>query len=85
MAQTKFGSAVEVSLNLAVGYLINFTANLLILPLFGFRTLTVAKNLEIGVLFTVISILRQYVLRRWFNSLRFGNRDAKGNSHASTN
>jgi hypothetical protein len=72
MAQTKFGSAIEVALNLAVGYTINFTANLLILPLFGFKTLTVAKNLEIGVLFTVISIARQYVIRRWFNGLKFG-------------
>lgn len=72
MAQTKLGSAVEVALNLLVGYTINFTANLVILPLFGFATLTVAKNLEIGVLFTFISIARQYIIRRYFNGLKFG-------------
>jgi len=35
----------------------------------------VAKNLQIGVLFTVVSIARQYVLRRWFNGLKFGNKE----------
>jgi hypothetical protein len=71
LSQTKKGSAVEVAANLAVGYTINFTANLIILPLFGFHTLTIAKNLEIGVLFTLVSIARQYVIRRWFNGLKF--------------
>lgn len=77
MAQTKLGSAVEVFLNLLVGYTINFTANLLILPLFGFQTLTVTKNLEIGLVFTVISIARQYIIRRYFNGLKFGNNEVK--------
>jgi hypothetical protein len=77
MAQTKIGSAVEVGLNLLVGYTINFTANILILPLFGFKSLTVVKNLEIGLVFTVISILRQYIIRRYFNGLKFGNRETK--------
>jgi hypothetical protein len=77
MAQTKLGSAVEVGLNLLVGYTINFTANILILPLFGFKSLTVVKNLEIGLVFTVISILRQYIIRRYFNGLKFGNRETK--------
>jgi hypothetical protein len=73
MAQTKLGSAVEVALNLLVGYTINFTANILILPLFGFKSLTVVKNLEIGLVFTVISIARQYIIRRFFNGLKFQN------------
>jgi hypothetical protein len=77
MAQTKLGSAVEVGLNLLVGYTINFTANILILPLFGFKSLTVVKNLEIGLVFTVISIARQYIIRRYFNGLKFGNKETK--------
>jgi hypothetical protein len=75
VSQTKKGSLAEVAANLAVGYSVNFCANLLILPLFGFRTLTVAKNLQIGILFTIVSIARQYVLRRWFNGLKFGNKE----------
>lgn len=76
MSQTRKGSAAEVAANLAVGYSINFLANMLILPLFGFNTLTVGKNLLIGVLFTFVSIARQYVLRRYFNGLKFGNKAA---------
>jgi hypothetical protein len=78
MAQTKLGSAVEVFLNLLVGYTINFTANILILPLFGFKSLTVVKNLEIGLVFTVISIARQYIIRRYFNGLKFGHDNKAG-------
>lgn len=77
MTQTRKGSAAEVAANLAVGYTINFCANLIILPLFGFSTLTWGKNLIIGVLFTFVSIARQYVLRRWFNGLKFGHDDKR--------
>ena len=71
--QTKLGSITEAWANIAVGFAINFTANMLILPLFGFTTLTLRNNFIIGLLYTVISLVRSYVLRRWFNGLRFGN------------
>lgn len=74
MAQTKFGSFVESWANIAVGFAINFTANLLILPHFGFTSLNASKAFGIGVIFTGISLVRQYVLRRWFNGLKFGNK-----------
>jgi hypothetical protein len=74
MTQTKLGSIAEAWANIAVGFSINFTANLLILPLFGFHSLTVRNNFIIGVLYTVISLVRSYVLRRWFNGLKFGNK-----------
>lgn len=73
MSQTKFGSVVESLANIAVGFAINFTANMLILPLFGFDTLTASKAFGIGLIFTLISLARSYVLRRWFNGLKFGN------------
>lgn len=72
MAQTKFGSFVESWTNIAIGFAINWTANMLILPLFGFTTLTAVKAFGIGIAFTLISFARQYVLRRWFNGLKFG-------------
>jgi hypothetical protein len=74
MAQTKLGSIAEAWANIAVGFGINFTANLFILPLFGFKGLTVRNNFIIGLIYTVISLARSYVLRRWFNGLRFGNK-----------
>ena len=71
--QTKLGSIAEAWANIAVGFGVNFAANMLLLPLFGFSTLTLRTNFEIGLLYTVISLVRSYVLRRWFNGLRFGN------------
>lgn len=72
MAQTRLGSFTEAWANIAVGFGINFTANMLVLPLFGFDV-RAGQALGIGVIFTVISLARSYVLRRWFNGLRFGN------------
>lgn len=72
MAQTKLGSFAEAWANIGVGFAINFTANMLVLPLFGFA-ITPGKAFGIGLIFTVISLARSYVLRRWFNGLKFGN------------
>ena len=73
MAQTKIGSFVEAWANIAIGFAVNWTANMLILPLFGFTTLTAAKAFGIGLAFTAVSLTRQYILRRFFNGLKFGN------------
>lgn len=73
--QTKWGSFVEAWGNVAIGFGINFTANWIILPLFGFTNFTLGKNLAIGGIFTVISVGRSYIIRRWFNGLKFGNHE----------
>jgi hypothetical protein len=39
------------------------------LPMFGFAALTLRNNLIIGIIYTVISVVRSYVVRRWFNHL----------------
>jgi hypothetical protein len=65
--QTRLGSLIESLVNVAVGFTINWTANMLILPLFGFNV-TGREAFGIGVFFTVISVCRSYVLRRWFNA-----------------
>ena len=64
--QTKTMSFIESWANIAVGYTINFIANMTILPLFGFN-ITVKQNLTLGVIYTVISLVRSYCIRRWFN------------------
>lgn len=75
MSQTWLGSIVEAKANIAVGFAVNWCANMLVLPLFGFDV-TGAQAFGIGLLFTAISMVRQLVLRRWFNGMRFGNRGA---------
>lgn len=66
MGQTRRGSLLESLVNLLVGYSINFTANLLIFPLFGWNIST-HENLTLGVIYTGISLVRSYGLRRLFN------------------
>lgn len=70
--QTKKGSLAEAWANIAVGFSINFFANLVIFPMFGMH-ISVLNNFWMGCIYTVISLVRSYVLRRWFNGLKFGN------------
>lgn len=63
--QTRLESFIEAWINVAIGFVINFAGNWFILPLVGFTTLSVKDNFIIGFLFTIISVTRQYVIRRW--------------------
>jgi membrane protein CcdC involved in cytochrome C biogenesis len=73
VAQTWWGSIVEAKTNIVIGFAISWTASMVFLPMFGFASLTASKAFGIGLVFTVISILRQLVIRRWFNGMKFGN------------
>lgn len=64
--QTRTQSAVETAANIAIGFLINFFAQLLLYPLFGIR-IGLATNFLIGAAFTAISVVRHFSLRRLFN------------------
>ena len=66
MAQTKLESAVEVVVNVLIGYVVATASQILIFPLFGIF-LPLSDNLLIGAYFTAISIVRGYVVRRIFN------------------
>ena len=68
--QSQLGSFVEAWANILIGFGINFTANLIVLPMFGFSDLTARVAFEIGLVFTVISLVRSYVLRRIFNKVK---------------
>lgn len=64
--QTKKQSFIEAITNTAVGFGISLAATFIIFPLVGVAT-TPFKNVLITVFFTVISILRGYIIRRIFN------------------
>ena len=66
--QPRLHSMLEAVANVAVGYSINFVANLVVLPLFGLEV-SVRDAAGIGLVFTAISLARSYVLRRAFNRL----------------
>jgi hypothetical protein len=67
MSQTRLSSFIEAIINVAIGFAINFTANMFIFPLFGFH-ITPGANLLMGLIYTVISVVRSYAVRRWFNA-----------------
>lgn len=67
MTQSKKGSLVEALINVAIGFSINYCANMLIFPMFGFH-ISASSNLLMGVIYTAISIVRSYIIRRWFNA-----------------
>lgn len=69
MSQSRTGSIIETLCNTAIGYAISFVSNLTVLPMFGFHV-SLRDNAIIGVIYTVISIVRSYVLRRVFNRIR---------------
>ena len=66
--QSKKHSALEAVANVAIGYLISVAANVVVLPLFGYAV-SVADGFAIGLVFTAISLVRSYALRRAFNRL----------------
>lgn len=63
--QSRLESFIEAWINVFIGFWINFIGNMLILPYFGFTTLTLGANFLIGLAFTVISVSRSYIIRRW--------------------
>ena len=67
--QTKTNSLIETCTNTAIGYLVALASQLLVFPLFDIN-IPFSDNLLIGLWFTVISILRGYVVRRLFNRKR---------------
>lgn len=48
------------------GWLLNYFLNLLLFPLFGMH-ISLVSNLVLGSLYTGISVVRSYSIRRWFN------------------
>lgn len=65
--QTWKVSLVESWSNVALGWVINYVANLLIFPLFGMH-ISLRNNLVMGSIYTGISVVRSYTIRRWFNA-----------------
>lgn len=56
---------IEAWVNIGIGFGINYAANWLFLPMVGAH-LTAANNFWLGWLYTAVSIIRQYAIRRWF-------------------
>jgi len=67
MQQTRLDSLIESFVNILIGYGVALASQIIIFPFFGINV-PLETNLWIGAWFTVISLMRSYVIRRWFNS-----------------
>ena len=66
MTQSRTMSAIEAVANVAVGFGVAVATQIDVFPLFGLHA-SVGDNLAIGAIFTVVSLVRSYALRRAFN------------------
>jgi hypothetical protein len=69
MKQSRAMSMVESVANVAVGYGVAVATQMLVFPLFGLVA-TLGENMAMGAIFTVVSIVRSYWLRRLFERIK---------------
>jgi len=69
LKQSRWMSLLEAVLNVLVGYGLAVATQWLVFPLFGLHA-TLQENLLIGLVFTAVSLVRSYLLRRAFEALR---------------
>ncbi len=68
MEQTRLVSFIEAALNTFSGFFISLAVWIFVVaPLFGIDV-TYSSNIAITSIFTVSSLLRSFVIRRWFNN-----------------
>lgn len=69
--QTRLQSFIEAWSNVAIGYFVAPAAQLIVFPLYDIDV-SVSQNIQIGLIFTAVSIARSYLLRRLFNRMHHG-------------
>ena len=68
MPQCKKHSIFEALTSTAIGYAIAVLTQIVVFPLFDMQV-SINDNLSIGAIFTIVSVIRSYVIRRIFNKL----------------
>lgn len=65
--QSKVHSLIESIVNILIGYFTALFSQFLIFPLFNIN-IPLSDNLLIGLYFTIISLIRSYLVRRYFDT-----------------
>lgn len=68
MTQSRRLSLIEAVTNVVVGYALAVLTQILVFPWFDLNP-SLSENLALGLVFTVISLVRSYALRRLFTWL----------------
>lgn len=66
MSQTRRESFVEAATNTTIAAYVALAGQLLIYPLYDID-ITIWSNIQLTTIFTVLSVLRNYLVRRFFN------------------
>ena len=69
MGQSRLMSVVEAVANVCVGFGLAVLTQLIALPWFGVH-MTMNENITLGGIFTAVSVVRSYALRRLFEAIR---------------
>lgn len=77
MSQSRKHSLLEVVCSTFVGYGVALTTQILIFPLYGLET-NMAVDMQISMIFTVVSVIRSYIFRRFFNRFMGKSTKAEG-------
>lgn len=72
-AQTKLNSVLETMVSTAIGFSVSWVATLIVLPWFGFAA-SGSQAFGITCIYTVLSLVRGYAVRRLFNAFQGGRR-----------
>ena len=64
--QAKKHSLFESIANIAIGYGVALLSQIVFFPLVGVKA-SMGQNITIGLIFTAVSLVRSYALRRLFN------------------
>jgi len=67
--QTKKYSLIESITNTFIGFMVSLVAQIIIYPVMNIKV-TFSQNIKITLIFTIISISRGYIIRRYFNRIK---------------
>lgn len=67
MTQSRLGSLLESVINIVISYLIAFATQVIVIPWFGIH-IPLSSQFGIRAIFTAVSLVRSYAIRRWFNA-----------------
>ena len=69
---SKTKSLVETSIDIFLGFVMFLPVNYFVLPLFAEQIAdhSLLTAIQIGVMFSAVSLIRKFTLRRWFEKMR---------------
>ena len=69
---SKTKSLVETSIDIFLGFMMFLPVNYFVLPLFAEQIAdhSLLTAIQIGIMFSAISLVRKFTIRRWFEKMR---------------